>query len=495
MTPKPLITAKEIFPALERMVAAAEEEVFLSFRILDPDTRLRARELTERGLETWADLLAWLSAKGISIRLILTDFDPLFAESLHRGAWASGSKFADRLEGDTQILVAPHAQEVGWLWRSILWRKIAQKLQGLRNQEAEKLTPVQRAFLKLRPKLRPVSIHQKVAVVDNRHCIIGGLDVNERRWDTNAHRGEGDKTWHDVSVEIEGDFAEQARAHLVETWNASLEYGAADVGTKAMPMKVGPRPQGTSDLRLVRTVSAPLRGPFAFGPHPRHPEHEKTLKHAFGSAKRHIYLETQFLRHRPLVRALIDAKKARPELQLVILLPTEPERVLYDGDRSLNARHAHALQTNALNDLVKAYGDDVAVVAPAQKIATDAEPPESLHGAAPIYVHAKVVIIDGDFGLVGSANLNGRSLRWDTEASILFRDKAVVRDLHERLAKKWLGPMGEDRDISDARVWNEIAKSNRKLEPTERSGFVLPYPLGRARRFARYLPLLPADMF
>ncbi|MCE0504433.1 phospholipase D-like domain-containing protein [Roseivivax sp. GX 12232] len=495
MTPKPLVTAEEVFPALERLVASAEREVLLSFRVLEPGTKLRAPELRERGLEDWSDLIAWVSSRGIAVRILLSDFDPLFAAGLHRDAWAAASRFADRAEGDTQILCAPHAQEVGWLWRQMLWTKITEKLQHLRNADPNKLTPVQRAVLKLRPRLRPVSIHQKLAVVDDRAAVIGGLDVNERRWDTNAHQGSGEETWHDVSVAIEGDVARQARGHFIDTWNAALEGEAADLGTRAQAMPAEPRTQGASDLRLVRTLSVPMRGPFAFSPRPRYPEHEETLLRAFAEARKHIYLETQFLRHRPIVRALIRAAEAQPELTLVVLLPVEPERVLYDGDRSLNARHAHALQTHALNDLTRAYGERLAIVTPAQTKSTENDHPERLHGAAPIYVHAKVVLIDDAFGLVGSANLNGRSMRWDTEASVLFRDPGTVQGLRERLAGKWLGARAAEGDSRQASHWRAVAEDNSTLPPEERNGFALPYPIGRARRFSRYLPLLPADMF
>ncbi len=45
MTLTSLITAAEGFPALERLAASAQEELVMSFRILDPQTRLRTPEL------------------------------------------------------------------------------------------------------------------------------------------------------------------------------------------------------------------------------------------------------------------------------------------------------------------------------------------------------------------------------------------------------------------------------------------------------------------
>ena len=77
------ITASEVYPALERMVASAKREVLLSFRVFEPDTKLRAPEMREQGLDTWLDLLDDVTNRGVSIRMIITDFDPLFADDLH----------------------------------------------------------------------------------------------------------------------------------------------------------------------------------------------------------------------------------------------------------------------------------------------------------------------------------------------------------------------------------------------------------------------------
>ena len=118
-----------------------------------------------------------------------------------------------------------------------------------------------------------------------------------------------------------------------------------------------------------------------------------------------------------------------------------------------------------------------------------------LEAAGPVYVHSKVTLIDGRLGIVGSANLNGRSLRWDTEASVAFTDADLIRSIHSRLARKWLGIDGDLPDVTRSAVWNEAAQKNAGLEPEERSGFVLPYPLTRARKFARLMPILPNDMF
>jgi phosphatidylserine/phosphatidylglycerophosphate/cardiolipin synthase-like enzyme len=53
--------------------------------------------------------------------------------------------------------------------------------------------------------------------------------------------------------------------------------------------------------------------------------------------------------------------------------------------------------------------------------------------ADPIYVHAKVAIVDDRWLTLGSANLNDHSLFNDTEVNVLTMDPALVRDTRLRL--------------------------------------------------------------
>ncbi|MCA0939136.1 phospholipase D-like domain-containing protein [Salipiger pacificus] len=495
MTLTSLITAAEGFPALERLCHASQHELVMSFRILDPRTKLRSPELREQGLENWADLLADVAGRGVTLRMIISDFDPVFTSSLHRGAWRSAMGFAERLSGDVQILCAPHGQNAGWLWRWAMRGKIARYIAELRREDATTLTPVQRTVLKGAVLLRPVTIHQKFAVADGKACVIGGLDINERRFDTPEHDRPADETWHDVSMQVDDtDFAAALRGHFDDCWNTALDYDTPCVTGEAERRVTGERLKTPEDLRLVRTFSAPCPGAARLSPRPSIIEHEKAVLGMIGEAQRHIYIETQFLRHRPVAEALAKAAERNPGLQLVLLMPSFPDRVLYEGNDGWDTRHGHALQTEAVTLVQRAFGDRAAIVSPGQQQDSPEEIPDLL-GSGPIYVHSKVMLVDDRVGLVGSANLNGRSLRWDTEASVLFRKPDAVHDLQRRLAKAWLRDHLNGHDPVSARTWRQAALSNAAQPPEDREGFILPYPQAAGRKFSRALPILPADMF
>ena len=490
----PLITASEGFPELERLALGAEHEFVMSFRIFDPATGLRSAEARALGLKDWSDLLAHLVDKGIALRIVLSDFDPIFAEELHNHAWRSAEHLRHRLaKGDVHLVCAPHGQVAGGLWRLLMRRRIAGKLQDWRKRDHKDLTPVQKAILAAAPYLRPVTIHQKFAIADSARAVIGGLDVNERRWDDNAHDLPSDETWHDVSIAVSGAFCTELRAHFVDTWNEALACGAPVLlgdPTTEPPRHVTP----SENIQLVRTISRPSLGPTALGPSPSVTEHEETLMHLFEEARDFVYIETQFFRHAPIADALVRAAQARPDLQLIIIMPTEPDRILFDGDTSWNARHAQYLQISVLERLHRAFGDRLVTLSPAKLETSPKGADGRIHAAGPIYVHSKVLVIDDAVGMVGSANLNGRSLRWDTEASVMFRDAEAARNLRLRLAEKWLGE-GHGLDTSRSKAWRDVAEQNAGRTPEDRQGFLLPYPYKRNKRFARGLLFFPDDMF
>ncbi|SMC63716.1 phospholipase D family protein [Primorskyibacter flagellatus] len=489
----PLITAAEGFPALERLALSAEQEYVMSFRIFDPETRTRSPEAKKLGLNTWGDILEHLASNGVALRIVLSDFDPIFTDDLHEQAWQAARLLEKRLKGDVHLTCAPHGQMAGKLWHLLMRRGIAAKLREWRERPAEDLTPVEQAILAATPHLRPVTIHQKFAVADSARAVIGGLDVNERRWDDKSHDLPSDETWHDVSMRITGPFCTILRAHFTDTWNEALACGAPVLLGEEAPEEAK-EPASSDNIRLVRTLSRPCQGPTVLGPLPNVTEHEETLVQLFEDARDYVYIETQFFRHAPIAKALASAGSARDDLQLIIVMPTEPDRILFDGDRSWNARHAQSLQISALDQLRKAFGDRLMMLSPAKTETAPKGADGRINGAGPIYVHSKVLLIDDAVGMVGSANLNGRSLRWDTEASVLFRDPQAVRHTRERLANKWLGD-GHGLDTTCAADWRSYAEKNAKISPEDRRGFLLPYPYERNKRFARLMPLFPDDMF
>jgi len=67
-------------------------------------------------------------------------------------------------------------------------------------------------------------------------------------------------------------------------------------------------------------------------------------------------------------------------------------------------------------------------------------------GGNPVYVHAKIGIVDDRWLTLGSANLNEHSLFNDTEVNLVTDDAALARRVRERLWSEHLGDDCTDRD-------------------------------------------------
>src|SRR3712207_6619467 len=83
----PLIEAADMYPLLEQLVLEAQRSVWLSFRVFDPDTKLRSERARDLGLDDWSALIAHAVARGVEVRILLADFEPVLADYLHAGSW------------------------------------------------------------------------------------------------------------------------------------------------------------------------------------------------------------------------------------------------------------------------------------------------------------------------------------------------------------------------------------------------------------------------
>ncbi|WP_298845236.1 phospholipase D-like domain-containing protein [uncultured Roseobacter sp.] len=504
-----LITADEAYGALEEAVLDAKTRIDAGFRVFDPRTPLRSERARAIGA-TWIDLLVHKLDQGVRITFSLSDFDPVVRAEMHQSSWKALSVFAGIAElssrGDLlRARVADHPARVGWGPRLMLWPKVQRQIAGTcdrlnalpdaARREAWRCMPLFRRFVtraggRLRPRrdmlvpMMPVTHHQKVAVVDDRVLYIGGLDLDHRRIDTTGHHGPSDQTWHDVQVMTTDPVrARAARDHL-DRFMAEC----------AGQVPVTPPPG------LLRTLSSRRRREAAhLSPHVCDTGILDRHLTQIGEARQLIYLESQFLRDPMIADALAARARKAPDLELVVMLPAAPMEVAFDGEDSLDLQYGEFLQARALDQLTQAYGDRLFVGAPAQiREAQNEEGRQLLHGAPVIFVHSKVSVFDDRAGLVTSANLNGRSMRWDTEIGIEISDPAQVRHLRARTMGAWL-PEGADATMTDAVPgtagrWRQLAVTNAATAPRSRQGFVLPYEIAPAREMGRPLPGVPKEM-
>ena len=448
------------------------------------------------------------------MHVTISDVDPIARAAMHRAATRQMRLFSAAAAianpgVKLRVQRARHPAETGALVRLAIWpyimKKVFRTAGWLNGLSAEHRTAALRdmdgAALNLRlradgtvaprlwslPRLYPAVHHQKLAVIDRKLLYIGGLDLDERRYDTPNHGRAGHQTWHDVQLMIEGPVVAEAQHHL-ESFHDVIDGQIAPPKTR----------------RLLRTLSRPQRASFwHFGPDPVVSELRTAHLVLSRRADSLIYMESQYFRDIGLARALAETARQKPGLQLILILPAAPDDVAFDGRRGLDARFGEAMQARALRTLRKGFGARLFVGSPAQMRTAlpdgngDASTRrDRLHGAPLIYVHAKVSVFDDGAAIVSSANLNGRSMRWDTEAGVYLTNENDVIDLRHRVMAHWLpaDPASDAFEPATAvRVWTGIAWGNAKNRPADRDGFLLPHDFAAAEAFGRNLPILPPE--
>lgn len=232
---------------------------------------------------------------------------------------------------------------------------------------------------------------------------------------------------------------------------------------RPLPERWDPPPAcGPHLVQVLRTYPAKRR-PYPFAPHG-----ERSIahgyEHAFARARRLVYVEDQYFWSDVVVRALADALRREPGLQVIAVVPRYPEE-----DTAVSGTPMRLGQQRAIAALVEAGGDRFAIY--------------DLENAAgtPVYVHAKVCVVDDTWMTCGSDNLNRRSWTHDSEltCAVVDPDGRLPRELRTTLWAEHLGLSADDPRLDDldgaGALWAERAGApdarirRHELTPVRRS--------------------------
>ncbi len=355
------------------------------------------------------------------------------------------------------------------------------------------------------------SHHQKLVIlrhpgqIERDVAFVGGIDLCHGRRDDGEHRGDSQAVeldprygsrppWHDIQLEVRGpavadlDFTFRERwsdptpLDHSNVWRAWLSRAASRerCPTPLPDVLPAPPPRGTHAVQVLRTY--PARRPrYSFAP-----EGERSIARAFAKAvaraRRLIYVEDQYFWSREVADVLADALRRHSDLRLIAVVPRYP-----DKDGGLSGPPSRIAQQRAMARVRAAGGDRVAIY--------DLEN----EAGDPIYVHAKVCVIDDVWATVGSDNLNRRSWTHDSELACAVIDSTLdqrppidpaglgdgsrrfARELRLSLWAEHLGRSPDDPDLLDLgrgyQAWSDSAAALDRWN-NEKTG---QRPLGRAR--------------
>jgi phospholipase D1/2 len=282
--------------------------------------------------------------------------------------------------------------------------------------------------------------HQKIVVVDDRFAFCGGIDVTEGRWDTRAHApddprrvdpgGAPTKPWHDVTTALDGPVA----AALGEL--ARMRWKAATGDALDPPAAGGdpdPWPDGL-EVGLRDTHVAIARTAPDYRDQDEVREIERLYLAAIHAARRTVYLESQYFASDVLCRAIEDRLAEPDGPELVVVNPESAEGL----GQHLVMDTARARMLERVRAAAERGGggpdgrDRFRIYHPVNA------------GGDPIYVHAKVLVVDDRLVRIGSSNVNNRSMGFDTECDVAFeastpQERAFALRLRDDLLAEHLG--------------------------------------------------------
>lgn len=249
--------------------------------------------------------------------------------------------------------------------------------------------------------------HEKTIVVDDEVAFVGGIDLtldNGDRFDSSRHVARGSVGWHDVASRLGGAAVSDLAEHFRMRWQEVT-------GEHLDPAGAAGAPAGPHTVQIARTIPEKVyravpRGEFGI---------LEAYLAALRSAQSLVYIENQFLWSPEIANVLVEKVRNPPsdEFRLVLVLPAHPNT---GGEDT----------RGTLAELVEADAGRGRVVASALYARRGPV-------ADPVYVHAKVAIVDDRWLTVGSANLNDHSLFNDTEVNVVTLDPALARGTRLRL--------------------------------------------------------------
>jgi cardiolipin synthase len=244
------------------------------------------------------------------------------------------------------------------------------------------------AFLPVRPFWHVLRLnlrnHRKIIVVDGHTGFTGGMNIADEYADADG--------WRDIHVRVRGPAAMGLQRVFLEDWH----FATAEV---------------LDDPRYFAGVS--IRGDVPVQVVAGGPDQESHL------------IESLYF-------GAIAAARRRVDVLTPYFLPTEPVYAAVKGA---------VLRGVPVRLLIPAKTDHVAV-----RLASEAVLPELMGLGVDVWgyprmLHGKVLVVDDEWGTLGSANMDARSLRLNFELNVAFPHAPTAKALREII----------DREIAQSR--------------------------------------------
>ncbi len=233
--------------------------------------------------------------------------------------------------------------------------------------------------------------HRKILVIDGKVAFTGGINIADEYINEKERFGH----WKDTGIMLRGDAVERFTYMFLEMWNQSEKKSdALEKYTSAQEQTLR-----TEELGYVIPYSVSPLGPERVG--------EKVYLDLITTAQEYVHIMTPYLilDHQMISSLCYAAKRG---VEVVIIMPHIPDK-----------QYAFVLAKTYYNQLLEA-GVKISEYEPG-------------------FVHAKVMVADGVKAVVGTVNMDYRSLYHHFECGvILYRHPeiaAIEKDIQDTLEK------------------------------------------------------------
>ncbi len=238
--------------------------------------------------------------------------------------------------------------------------------------------------------------HRKILVVDGHTAFTGGINISDEYINERSRFG----YWKDTGICLKGEAVWNFTVMFLEMWNA-FRREDADI-RKFRPEVWHPEPFAGKGLVC----------PYGDSPLDREPLAENVYLDIINQAKRYVYIFTPYLILDDIMReSLCNAAKRGVDVRIVT--PGIPDKKMVF--RLTRSNYAALLEAGI-----------------------------RIFEFAPGFLHAKSYICDDEFGVVGSVNMDYRSLYLHFEcATLLYRTEGL-----EDLKRDALDTIRQSREIT-----------------------------------------------
>lgn len=249
--------------------------------------------------------------------------------------------------------------------------------------------------------------HRKMVLIDEKVAFVGSLNWSDVHWNSQNP----DASWHDVAIRVESEDCESLKELFLGTWYRSWriceEQGLRPPSRKAFRSRRKPHPMILrNDYRFIRFRAYSWR-----------------LKQIASAQTRVWIANAYFVPSRGMLRALMRAASRGVDVRILLTAESDVHFMPW-----IARTYYAALSRSGVR----------------------------LFEYQPRILHSKVIFID-DYAIIGSSNLNHRSLLHDLELDVLVKEFETVRRIHRMFEDDFLDSVEmESESLSQISFWQEL---------------------------------------